>query len=241
MNRKTWTVALVVVAVVVLAIGARAMAQDTSVEGARRTITVTSTATVGSQPDQATLQLGIETEAEDSTDALAQNGKVTDDVLAALERAGIAADDVQTEQLDVYRRTVDRKTPQERTVFVADSTLSVTVRDLDRVGPVIEAAVGAGATSVRNVRFEVSDPARARTQALEQAVDGARVKADAMAGAAGATVTGVERIVEEGAARPVYDEAYRAAAFSVASADLSVVAPDELDTSVTITVTWMIG
>ena len=240
MDWKTWMLALVLVAVVVLAIGARAMAQDSSGDGDRRTISVTSTATVGSEPDQATLQLGIETEAADNADVLADNGRITDDVLAALERAGIAVDDVQTERLDVYRRTVDRRTPQERTVFVADSTLSVTVRDLDSVGPVIEAAVGAGATSVRNVRFEGPTP-RARAQALGQAVDGARVKADAMAGAAGATVTGVERIVEEGAARPVYEEAYRAATFSAASADLSVVAPDELDTSVTITVTWTIG
>jgi uncharacterized protein len=241
MNRKSWTIAMVVVALVVLAIGARAMAQDSGGDGGRRTITVTSTATVGSQPDRATLQLGIETEADESADALGRNGKVTDDVLAALERAGIAPDDVQTERLDVYRRTIDRKTPQERSVFVADSTLAVTVRDLDAVGSVIQAAVGAGATSVRNVRFEVSDPARARTQALEQAVEGARVKADAMAGAAGAMVTGVERIVEDGAVRPVYEESYRAAAFSVAAADLSVVPPEELDTSVTITVTWTIG
>ena len=241
MNRKTWTPALVVVAVLVVAVGARAMAQDTAGDGDRRTITVSSSATVGSEPDQASLQLGVETEAVDSADALARNGRVTDDVLAALERAGIPRDDVQTQRLDVYRRTVDRNTPQERTVFVADATLAVTVRDLDTVGAVIEAGVGAGATSVRNVRFEVSDPAKARTQALEQAVEGARVKADALAGAAGATVTGVDRIVEEGAARPVYEEAYRAAAFSVAAADLAVVPPDELGTKVTITVIWTIG
>lgn len=241
MTRKTWTVALIVVALVVLAIGARAMAQDSTGDGERRTITVTSSATVGSEPDQATLQIGIETQADDSADALADNDRITDDVLAALERAGIKADDVQTQSLDVYQRTVDRRTPQERTVFVADSTLAVTIRDLDSVGPVIEAAVDAGATSVRNIRFEVSDPARARTQALELAVDGARVKADAMAGAAGATVTGVERIVEEGGGgRPLYDEAYRAQAFD-AAATLSVVPPDELDTDVTITVTWTIG
>ena len=104
----------------------------------------------------------------------------------------------------------------------------------------IETAVGAGATSVRNVRFEVSDPAKARTQALEQAVEGARVKANAMAGAAGATVTGVERIVEEGAVQPIYERASYAA-FDAGAADLSVVAPDELDTSVTITATWAIG
>ncbi|HVF08190.1 MAG TPA: SIMPL domain-containing protein [Actinomycetota bacterium] len=240
MNRKTWTLTLAMVAVVVVALGARAMAQDPAGDADRRTITVSSSATVGSEPDQADLQLGVETEAVDSADALARNGRVTDDVLAALERAGIARDDVQTQRLDVYRRTVDRNTPQERSVFVADSTLAVTVRDIDTVGAVIKAGVGAGATSVRNVRFEVSDPAKARTQALEQAVEGACVKADALADAAGATVTGVDRIVEEGAARPVYEEAYRAAALSAVAADLEVVPPDELDTSVTITVIWTI-
>jgi uncharacterized protein len=241
MGRRAWMVALVVVAVLVVAMGARAVAQDPDDGGAGRSISVTSTATVGSEPDQATLRLGIETSAQDSADALAQNGAVSDAVLAALAEAGIADDDVQTERIDVGRRTVDRRTPQERTVYVADSTLGVTVRDIDSVGPVIEAAVGAGATSVRDVRFEVSDPSRSRTQALEQAVDGARAKADAMAAAAGTSVTGVERIVEEGVARPVYEESYRAAALSASDASFSVVPPDELETSVTITVVWAIG
>ena len=242
MARRTWMVALIVVALLVVALGARAMADDPDDGGAGRSISVTSTATVGSEPDQATLRLGIETSAEDSADALARNGVIADDVLAALTSAGIDAGDVQTERLDVGRRTIDRRTPQERTVYVADTTLGVTVRDLDSVGSVIEAGVGAGATSVRDVRFEVADPSQARTQALEQAVDGARAKADAMAAAAGTSVTGVERIVEEGAARPVYEEAYRATALGAAGdASFSVVPPDELDTSVTITVVWAIG
>ena len=242
MTRRMWMVALVVVALVVVAFGARAMAEDSDDGGAGRSISVTSTATVGTEPDQATLRLGIETSSDDSADALARNGAIAEDVLAALTTAGIDADDVQTERLDVGRRTIDRRTPQERTVYVADTTLGVTVRDLDSVGAVIEAAVGAGATSVRDVRFEVADPSQARTQALEQAVDGARAKADAMAAAAGTSVTGVERIVEEGAARPVYEQ-YRAATLSAAAADtsFSVVPPDELDTSVTITVVWAIG
>ena len=110
----------------------------------------------------------------------------------------------------------------------------------DSVGAVIEAAVGAGATGVRGLRFEVSDPAEARASALEHAVQGARVKADAMASAAGASVAGVERIVEEGAARPVYEQ-FRAAALSASDAAVAVVPPDELDTSVTVTVTWRLG
>ena len=130
MTRKGWTVVLVMVALLVLAVGARAMAQDGEGESERRTITVTSTASVGTAPDQATLQLGIETQAEDSTDALADNARVSDDVLVALEDAGVAEADVQTDRIDVHRRTIDRRTPQERTVFVADSTLAVTVRSV---------------------------------------------------------------------------------------------------------------
>jgi uncharacterized protein YggE len=240
MSKRTWIVALVVGALVLLAFGARAMAQGGDEVGGRRTITVTSTATVGSEPDQATLDIGVQTQADESADALADNATTTDEVLGALRGAGVAADDVQTRRLDVFRRTVDRRTPRERRVYVADASLAVTVRDLDAVGAVIEAAVGTGATSVRDIRFEVSDPSSARTQALEQAVEGARAKADAMAAAAGASVTGVERMVEEGAARPVYEQAsYRAA--DTAAAALSVVPPDELDTSVTVTVTWTIG
>jgi uncharacterized protein YggE len=240
MTRRTWTIALVIVALVVLAAGARAMAQGGSEEGDRRTITVSSTATVGSEPDQATLRLGIESEADDSSAALADNGAITDEVLAALRGAGVEPADVHTASLDVFRRTIDRRTPRERRVYVADGTLVVTVRDLDSVGGVIDAAVGAGATSVRGLRFEVSDFAEARARALEQAVEGARVKADAMASAAGASVAGVERIVEEGAARPVYEE-FRAAGFAAGDAALTVEPPQELDTSVTISVTWMLG
>lgn len=241
MHRTTWTIAAIVVTLLVVGVGARAMAQGEEEVGGRRTITVTSTATVGSEPDQATLSVGVEAQADESAGALADNATVTDDVLKALQDAGVSDDDVQTERLDVFRRIVDRKTPQERTVFVAETVLSVTVRDLDTVGPVIEAAVGAGATSVRDIRFEVSDPSAARTEALEQAVLGARVKADAMAGAADAGVTGVERIVEEGSARPAYEESLYRASAGVADAALSVVPPDELDTSVTVTVTWTIG
>jgi len=240
MIRRTWTVALVIVALIVLAVGARAMAQGDGGDGDRRTVTVTSTATVGSEPDQASLRLGIETTADDSAAALAENGAITDDVLAALRDAGVDAGDVRTESLDVFRRTIDRRTPRERRVYVADGTLAITVRDLDGVWAVIEAAVEAGATGVRGLRFEVSDPAEARASALEQAVQGARVKADAMASAAGASVTGVERIVEEGAARPVYEQ-YGAAALSASDSAVAVVPPDELDTSVTVTVTWNLG
>ena len=240
MTKRTWIVALVIGALVLLAFGARAMAQGGDEVGGRRTITVTSSATVGSEPDQATLDIGVQTQADESADALADNAATTDDVLGALRDAGVAADDVQTRRLDVYRRTIDRKTPRERRVYVADASLSITVRDLDSVGAVIERPSERARPPCATSGSRSQIPPSARTQALEQAVEGARTKADAMAAAGGASVTGVERMIEEGATRPVYEEAaYRAA--DTAGAALAVVPPDELDPNVTVTVTWAIG
>ena len=244
--RKTWTaVALVAAAAIIGAsvLGAQALADDRGDNGGTtdKTITVTSTASVGSEPDEAVVTLGVSTQDPDSATALGRNGDTVDAVVAAVETAGVAMDDVRTTWLDLGRRTIHRRTPQEATVFVADSSLEITVRDMDTVGDVIQAGVEAGATSVRGVRFGVSDPAEARTEALDAAVRGARTKADAMAAAAGTTVTGVVTIDEQGASQPGYryagDTAYPAAMALTAE----VVPPDQIQTQVTVIVTWSIG
>jgi hypothetical protein len=243
--RKTWTaVALVVAAAIIGAsvLGAQALADDGSgVAAGDKTITVTSTASVGTEPDEAVVTLGVSRQDPDSATALGTNGQTVDAVVAAVEAAGVAEEDVHTTRLDLNRRTINRRTPQETTVYVAESALEVTVRDLDTVGDVIQAGVEAGANSVRGVRFGVSDPAQARIEALDAAVHGARTKADAMAAAAGTTVTGVVTIDEQGASQPGYqavgDQAYlTGGAFSA-----TVVPPDQIQTQVTVVVTWAIG
>ncbi len=246
--RKSWTAIALVVAAAILGaslLGAQAFADDGSDGGgsADKTITVTSTASVGSEPDEAVVTLGVTTQDPDSAAALGRNGETVDAVVAAVEGAGVAKDDVRTTRLDLNRRTIHRRTPQEAIVYVADSALEITVRDMDAVGDVIQAGVEAGATSVRGVRFGVSDPAKARTEALDAAVRGARTKADAMAAAAGTTVTGVVTIDEQGAAQPAYrtyaaDTAYPAA---MAALSAQVVPPDQIQTQVTVIVTWAIG
>jgi hypothetical protein len=243
--RKTWTaVALVVAAAIIGAsvLGAQALADDGGGSAGDKTITVTSTASVGTEPDEAVVTLGISTQDPDSATALGTNGATVDAVVAAVEAAGVAKEDVHTTRLDLNRRTIDRRTPQETTVYVADSALEVTVRDLDTVGDVIQAGVEAGANSVRGVRFGVSDPAQARIEALDAAVKGARTKADAMAAAAGTTVTGVVTIDEQGASQPRYAYAGDAAYTAVPAAlSAQVVPPDQIQTQVTVIVTWAIG
>jgi uncharacterized protein YggE len=244
--RSPWTAIALVVAAAILGasvLGAQALADDgRDGTDAGNTITVTSTASVGSEPDEAVVTLGISTQDPDSAAALGRNGDTVDAVVAAVGSAGVAKEDVRTTRLDLSRRTIHRKTPQEATVFVADSALEITVRDMGTVGDVIQAGVEAGATSVRGVRFGVSDQGKARADALDAAVHGARTKADAMAAAAGTTVTGVVTIDEQGAAQPAYrtyagDTAYPAAM----ALSAEVVPPDQVQTQVTVIVTWAIG
>jgi uncharacterized protein len=243
-NRTSIIVALVLITGLVVGFGARAMAQDGESGDEStppKTITVSASATVGSEPDQAVLTLGINRQNADGPSALDETSAASDAVLAALKAAGVAADDVQTTRMDFDQRTIDRRTPQERVVYVASTTLEVTVHDLDTVGRVIQVSVEAGASSVRGVRFEVSDPTKAENEALNKAVQAARVKADGMASAAEVGVTGVVQIIENGANRPIYPQPVGYALDAAAGFEATVVAPDSIDSRASVTVTWSVG
>jgi uncharacterized protein YggE len=108
---------------------------------------------------------------------------------------------------------------------------------------VIDAAVKAGADSVNDIRFQLSNPNAVRTDALTQAVEGARTKVDTLAAAAGADVLGVVSINEDAFSQPVYRAAYdEALSYAVpTAAPTPIVTPDSLQVSVTVSVVWEIS
>jgi len=246
MGRRT-AVLLGIVAAIGIVVGwtASAMGSDQPSSTAKpsRTITVTSTATVTAKPDEAVVNLGVRSEDPDSATAMAQNAKDMQAVLDALKAAGIPEADVQTLDLRLDQHVANRGQPSEQRSFVATNSVQVTIRDLGTIGRVIDAAVSAGADSVNDIRFQLADPNTIRTDALTQAVKGARTKADALALAAGATVVRVVTIDEQAFRAPVYHAPYDGLALgSVAAmpAPTPVVAPDSLQVSVTVDVVWEI-
>jgi uncharacterized protein YggE len=242
MTRRTWVlVAAAVVAGLVIWFAATAFAQEGGSPSAKpaRTITVSSTATVKVPPDEAVVDLGVHSESADSAEAFAQNAKDMQAVLDALHAAGIAEEDIQTTNVSLHSRVEDRGKPDERQVFVASNTVQVKIRDLSTVGSVIDAAVQAGADSVNDVRFQLANPNEIRTDALTQAVTGARTKADALARAAGTEVVRVVTIDEQNYRAPVYRAAVPAAL--EAAIATPVVPPDSLEVTETISVVWEIA
>ena len=209
--------------------------------GAPHTVTVSSTATISTAPDEAVITFGVHTDSSDSVAALNESSRIMDDVISAMKRLEVTERDMETKNVHVSPQTVNRGTASETTIYNSSTTLEVTLHDFDRIGTAIRDGVAAGATSVRGVKFQVSDPAGAKKRALEAAVRSARAKADALAGAAGASVTGVVQIREDGPGeepRPYVTN--DALTYGQASAALSVVAPRNIETKVAITVIWSV-
>ncbi|MGZ4149250.1 MAG: SIMPL domain-containing protein [Actinomycetota bacterium] len=245
MRRTGIIVAGVVAVALIVAVTVNAMAKDTGTSTAKpvRTITVSSTATVNATPDEAVVTFGVRSENADSGAAFSQNAKDMQAVLDALKANGIAEKDIKTLNVSLSQQTVDRGKPSQHTVFVASNSIDVTIHDLTTVGTTIDAAVTAGADSVKGVRFQLSNPDTIRTDALTQAVEGARKKADALAAAAGAQVVRVVTIDEGSYRQPVYASPVAGFALHAAAASsvpTPVVTPDSLQASVTVSVVWEI-
>jgi uncharacterized protein YggE len=243
MNRRTGMAVIAAVVVgLVIWFAATAFAENGSSSTAKpaRTITVSSTATVKAKPDEAVVNLGVRSESPDSATAFAQNAKDMQAVLDALKAAGISDKDIQTTNVSLNQRVVNAGRSNEKRVFVATNSVQVKIHDLSSVGSVIDDAVKAGADSVNDIRFDLSNPNTIRTDALSQAVTGARTKADALAGAAGAKVLRVVTIDEQGFVEPVY-RASMAVANDAMVVPTPVVPPSSLQVSVTISVVWEIA
>jgi uncharacterized protein YggE len=234
---------VLLLAVVLAVVSVTSRSDATPIGGPTHMITVSSTAAIGTAPDEAVVDLTVRSQGADAPSALAANGKATNAVVAALKAAGLLERDIATQQLNVGRTTLDRGTPAERIVYQATQRVEAKIHDLTAVGTVIKAGVDAGATSVNGLRFQVSDESAARQTALASAVQGAREKATAMAKAAGVGVTGVIQIKENSSSYHPYSaqrSAYAFASDQVAAAPM-IVAPHTIKTSVSVTVTWSIG
>lgn len=208
-------------------------------------LTVSGTGEVHVTPDRARVALGVETRAPKAADAIAQNNKIMGQVVDAIRKLDIADKNIQTSTFSVNReyepQPPNSKTPP-KAVFVVSNIVTVTLDNPSRVGTVIDAGTGAGANTVQGVSFFVENDEPARLQALRDAARQARAKADAIAQALGARISGVESIYESSA--PVVYEQNLGLMVSRAEAKMAAptpVLPGENIIRATVTVRFRIG
>jgi uncharacterized protein YggE len=160
-------------------------------------------------------------------------------ILAAVEAAGVPRPDVRTAMLSVQPRYDyrDGRAPTLTGYDLANS-VEVTVRDLARLGAVIEGTLAAGASSMDGLSFRLADAALAEREARVQAMTSARARADVLAESAGLSIIGVQDIVEGLPGRPPmpFPKGER---MMMAAADVATpIEAGSLEVAVSVTVTY---
>lgn len=138
---------------------------------------VEGTGSVKAQPDIAEVILGIVTENQQLKTAQEENAAGMNAVIRVLRESGIPMEDIQTQSYNISPQYDFIEGKQVFRGYRVDHLLNITVRDLSKVGAIIDAAVQSGANVVNSIRFSVEDLSGYYQQALKAAVDDALVKA----------------------------------------------------------------
>lgn len=190
-------------------------------------ITVSGVGTVDAVPNEAKMSFGAETRRPTAQGAVAANGDAMRRILNALRQAG--GRELQTQWVSVY--PVTDETGQVREYAASNSVSAVS--DVDDAAALIDAAAEAGANQISGPGLSSSNAEQLYRQALTKAVDDARLRAEALAKAAGRSLGQITTMVEGGAVGP--EPLYRAEA---QAADSAAIVPGEQETSATVSVTF---
>lgn len=204
-------------------------------------IRVAGTATVKAAPDIATVEIGVQTFNEEVEAAVAENNRKSDDIISALKANGIAESDIQTSRFNIYpqRDYWDEEGRNEIIGYQVDNMVSVTIRNLDSVGEVLQEAVDAGANNIYGVNFTLDDPSSLRDTARVEAVKDARQRAEVMAEAAEIELGDVTSITEMSYGGPIIArEEYDSAVAK--GGEMVPIEPGELELTIQVEVTFAI-
>ncbi|HEY6578322.1 MAG TPA: SIMPL domain-containing protein [Rhizomicrobium sp.] len=231
-------------AVALAGLGVAALASQGLAQGAgapaSRTLTVSGDGEVKAAPDEAQLSAGVVTEARRAADALAANTRAMNGVFAALKHLGIPGSSIQTADFSVTPQTASDRSgtaSQKISGYQVSNAVMVTVDDLARLGPALDALVASGANSLGDIDFTIRDPkpllARARAEAMKDAI----ARAGTYAAAGGFRLGPILAVSESGSETP---RPFAAAPMMRMAAAPPPVAAGENSVSVTVNVTFEI-
>lgn len=150
---------------------------------AQHTINVNGTATIKVTPDIATISFGVQTQDVSSKKAQTDNATLMAAVTKALKAAGITDKDMQTSGYYINPQySYGEKADQNKvTGYQVSNSVNVTVKDISKVGAIIDTAANAGANIAGGITFSLSNNDEAYNKALEQALTSAKGKATVLA------------------------------------------------------------
>jgi uncharacterized protein YggE len=217
-------------------------AQEASMSG---NISISGIGEVSAAPDTAFVNSGVTSQGATAREALDANTKAMGELIETLKAAGIEARDIQTSGFSVnpnyvYSDARDAngyQLPPKINGYQVYNNVNVRVRELAKLGSVLDKAVTVGANTINGVSFSVADPSKLYDEARKAAFADAKSKAELYAGVAGEDLGSIRNISEVqgmGAPQPYM---MKASADSVAAGAVPIEG-GELTYSINVQVTW---
>ncbi|MBN9074733.1 MAG: hypothetical protein BGN87_04510 [Rhizobiales bacterium 65-79] len=229
-----------------LVLGMAAPAMAAAAEQPAPRITVVGEGEMAASPDMAILSLSVLREADTARAALDQDNKAMADVIDAMKKAGIAERDLQTSGLSIdprYSTVKPDGKPQEEPKIIgyrALNSLTVRVRDLGKLGAIIDKSVSLGVNQGGDITFTNDDMSKPMEEARKRAMLDAIARARTLTEAAGVK-TGKILDISEQSYRPMpRPMAMKARSFAAAAEDSVPVQAGENTYHATVTVTFEI-
>jgi uncharacterized protein YggE len=167
------------------------------------TLSMTGQGSASAAPDQAMVTSGVASEGKTAREALDANSKAMAALIDAFKKAGIQPADLQTSGFSVQPRYAQPKDGSSEAPHIdgyqVNNQVTVRVRDLTKLGALLDTAVSTGSNQINGVGFDLADPAPVLDEAREAAVTDARRKAELTAKAAGVKLGRILTIAEPGA------------------------------------------
>ena len=207
-----------------------------------RTMNVNGAGQVFLSPDIAYIYIGVHTEEDTAAEAVATNNVETQRVTAALKKAGVDAKDIRTTNFSIWPNQQYGPDGQPTgTRYVVDNSVFVTVRKLENLGDLLDAAVAAGANSINSIQFDVADKTEALKKAREEAVKDAKAQAQELADVAGMALGEVQSISFYDSAPAPYMDSFGKGGGGGAAVESTVpIQPGQLTLMVTVSMTYEI-
>ena len=235
---RPFTAALIPLLLATALSAAPAFAQDSG------TISISGLGEVVAAPDTAFITSGVTTQGATAREALDANTKAMAELIETLKAAGIEARDIQTSGFSVnpnyvYSDARDAngyQLPPKINGYQVYNTVNVRVREMAKLGSVLDKAVTVGANTINGVSFAVADPSPLYDEARKMAFSDARRKAELYATAAGEDLGELRNISEsQGYSQP---QPYMMRAVADAAAAPVPIEGGELTFQINVQVTW---
>lgn len=235
--------AILMVCIVIISSAASAQVEIQPISAAlekENTLTATGIGKVTVKPDVAYIQMGVMTMDKDAQKAQEDNKATMNKVIAKLKSMGIDEKDIQTTTYNIYPQYNYQNNKQTLEGYQVENIVKVTVRNIDKVGNILDAAAKEGINRSYGINFGVLDTDAVYKQALQKAIDNAKGKAEVMAKQAGVTLKKPVAIYEGSASENVSRQAGMALDMMMANVNAVPISSGELEIQANVVVVYQI-